>query len=106
MKLIYDNGDLEVTLIKKEKKCFNVVKIVKEKENLYKIMSANININSSNIDKCEIETYIGMENEFDAEEFAIACLDYYGNKFWGGSVGYFNAEETEKFIINNLDKDE
>lgn len=106
MKIIQDNGGLEVTLIGKQRKSFRVVKITKEKEDLYKIMSASVNINSSNIDKDEIATAIGMFDEFDAEEFAVACYEYYGNKFWNGSVGYFNAEETERFIVNNLDEDE
>ena len=106
MKLIYDDGDLQVSLIEKKKRCFNVVKITKEAEDKYKMISADININSKNIDRGEIETYAGMDEIFDPEEFAVACLEYYGNKFWGGSVGYFSKEEVEEFLKNNITEEE
>lgn len=110
MKIVVDNGGLEVTLVEKARKCFHIVKTVKEDEDNYKIMSANVNINSDKIDKDEVDTFLySMDNilgDSDAEEFAAACYEYYGNKFWGGSIGYFNAEETKKFIEDNLDENQ
>lgn len=102
MEIIYDNWDNSMTLVEKRRRCFNVVQFIKQKDGMYKYITADININSSLIDKNEIETYAGMLDDFSPEEFAACCLEYYGSRFWNGKVGYFTKEESENKIDEML----
>lgn len=102
MEIIYDNWDNNMTLVEKRRRCFNVAQFIKQKDGMYKYITADININSPLIDKNEIETYAGMIDGFSPEEFAACCLEYYGCYFWNGKVGYFTKEESENKIDEML----
>ena len=95
MELVYGSPEeLDVTLVEKLRKEFEVVNIKPNKDGTYKYSQCYVNINSKDIDKEEIETYIGMAEDFDAQEFAAACVEYYGERFWGGGVATLTKEEA------------
>lgn len=85
MNLIYGSPEeLNVSLAEKDYKQFHVV-VIKPEGNLWRFSNCMININDKRIDKDTVATYCGFgEDDFDAEEFAVACLEYYGERFWGG----------------------
>ena len=94
MNIVYGKlEDLNVTLAKLEHKEFHVVSITPDPKG-YRYSSAYVNINDSRIDKEEVKAYAGMNDDFDAEEFAAACVEYYGERFWGGFVKIISKEDA------------
>lgn len=103
MNLIYGNPDeLNVSLAEKDYKQFHVVMIVPEHGN-YRFSNCMVNINDKRVDKETVSTYVGFgEDVFDPEEFAVACVEYYGERFWGGYHEMIDAEEAKNRIKEYL----
>lgn len=104
MNLIYGNypETLDVSLAEKDYKQFHVV-IVKPEKNMYRFSNCFVNINDKRIDKETVATYCGFnEDDFDAEEFAVACVEFYGERFWGGYHEMVEEEEAKKIIKEYL----
>lgn len=102
MNLIYGNADeLDITLVALEYKKFHVISIKPYKDG-YRYSNCYVDINDKRIDKEEVKAYAGIGDSFDAEEFAAACVDYYGERFWQGSVSQINEDEAKTKIIKYL----
>lgn len=72
-----------------------------DEENLYLFADCSVDITDSWIDKKEVMSYIGMEeNNFDSIRFAIGCIEYYGvENFSSPYAGYqFTREEIEEML--------
>lgn len=107
MNLIYGSPKaLNVIMCEKDYRQFHVVSIKPDKNGMYKKASTYVDVNSKLIDKDTIAVYSGMEETYDMEEFAVACVDFYGERFWGGNVGLITKEEAQAEINKLLNLSE
>ena len=106
MNIIYENEEtLEFKLVEKEKKEFHVVTTAPEGDKI-RYCNCRVNINSKDIDKDEVCMFAGMDELFDVEEFACACVEYYGTRFWGGFSKLLTKEEAKEKLSIFLDGDD
>lgn len=102
MNLVLGSAEnLDCVLVEKERKEFHVLSI-KPHGDAYRLSNCYVNINSKDIDKDEVAMYAGMAEDFVAEEFAAACVEYYGERFWGGGSYTLTKEEAQEKIKKYL----
>lgn len=94
---------LNVVLVSKEYREFRVTTIKPYKDEKYKLVNCYVDINSKMIDKDTVACFAGMDEIFDAEEFAAACVAYYGENFWGGKAYILTKEEAEEKLKELLE---
>lgn len=76
-----------------------------DEEDLYYYADCLVDITDSWIDKKSVMDFMGITEEtFDAVQFAIGCIEYYGvENFSDSYMGYrFTREEIEKDLRNYL----
>ena len=105
MEIIKDNGKYDLTLVEKEKKTFKVITTEQLSKDEFKITQAHINIHSKEVDQDEVAMFANFaEDDFDVFEFAAACLEYYGPRYWKAETAVFNKKEIEKFLSKQMEK--
>ena len=84
----------------------NYVYIRKDSERCFQFDNCYVDISDSWIDVDAVESYAECSKESEPELFAIACIDYYGVRNFGGTAYYVFTKSELKEKIKSYEVDE
>jgi hypothetical protein len=74
-----------------------------DKEDTYQFAECSVDIEDSWIDKANVMAYCGLDSKnYDATEYALGCLEYYGAENFGGMSYAYDFRNMDKESIKEI----